>query len=113
MFGYILTPAYFVLLIIGFLAYAGTVLLAFFDGKALQARGVQRPFHWALAFIPSYGSMVYVIGRSVVARRRTGSGLAPMWMYLVAFVLGIVLSIVVSLGATANMMSEFPSYSGY
>jgi hypothetical protein len=58
-----------------FLWLAG-VGAAALDWRALKARGVDRPFHWAWAIL---WSLVYVIGRSVVARRRTGTGFAPMW----------------------------------
>ena len=105
-YGYIFTPGYAALLLLSAVAYVGTIVLAYFDGKALEARGVSKPFHWALAFIPSYGSLVYVIGRSVVARRRTGTGLAPLWAYIVIFVVGIVASFVVTFAAIGSMMDE-------
>lgn len=113
MYEYIFTPAYFGVLVFGFLVYAATIVLAYFDGRTLQARGVQRPFHWAFTFIPSYGSLVYLIGRSVVVHRRTGTGTAPMWTFLGIFVLGIVLSLVVALGAIAKVMNGLSGYGTY
>lgn len=74
-----------------FLWLAG-VGVAVLDWRALKARGIDRPFHWAWAIL---WSLVYVIGRSVVARRRTGTGFAPMWttIALQVLLLGIVLSV--------------------
>ena len=44
----------------------------------IERDGMERPFHWAWALL-SPG--IYVVGRSIVARRRTGSSLAPMWVW--------------------------------
>ncbi|MFJ4038301.1 DUF2510 domain-containing protein [Microbacterium sp. NPDC090007] len=74
------------------LAYSAvTVLFAFLDWRQLRARGVERPFHWAwsvLVLVMS-SALVYVIGRAVVARRRTGSGLGPMWAAIVVNVVAL------------------------
>ncbi|GAB2980601.1 DUF2510 domain-containing protein [Frigoribacterium salinisoli] len=64
--------------LLGFLLWGLTVLFAWFDHKALRQRGVVAPFHWAYAFIPV--TLVYVIGRTVVLRRRVGRGSAPLWV---------------------------------
>ena len=112
-YGYLFTPGYLLMLFLSFAAYAGTIVLAYFDSKTLLARGIPKPFPWALAFIPSYGSMVYVIGRSVVVRRRTGSGIAPMWVYLAIFVAGFVAGIVVSIAMVGSMMNEISQYPVY
>ena len=112
LYGFIFTPGYAVVLVLGFLGYVGTVALAYFDSRTLEARGVVKPFHWALAFIPSYGSLVYVIGRSVVVRRRTGSGLAPLWAYIAVFVLGTIGSLVISFVIVADVMTDFSDYLG-
>ena len=56
----------------------GSIVLAFLDRRQLERDGMERPFHWAWAFL-SPG--VYVVGRSLVARRRSGSSLAPMWVW--------------------------------
>ena len=94
---------------LSFVAYAATVALAFFDTKALEARGVVRPFHWAFSFIPNYGSTVYVIGRSIVARRRTGSGMSPMWVFIIMYVV----TLIATFAGMANMMYSFPSPNDY
>ncbi|MDQ0744283.1 hypothetical protein QFZ62_001591 [Clavibacter sp. B3I6] len=67
------------------LVYAGTVVLAFLDWRELTRRGIVRPFHWAWAFIPVAGG-VYLIGRSIVVRRRIegapANALAPIWLWI-------------------------------
>lgn len=59
------------------------LLLAAADRRILAARGVLRPLHWGWAVIDP----VYVIGRSVVVRRRVQGSLAPLWLWLVATLL--------------------------
>jgi hypothetical protein len=107
MLGAVFTPAYFATMAISILGYWASVLLAYFDWKALKQRGVVRPFHWAFSFI---ASIVYVIGRSVVARRRTGSGIAPMWVIIVSYVLYMIVSLVITVVGMANMMNELSQY---
>ena len=72
--------------VLGLLPYALSVLLAALDRRALGRLGVVRPFHWAYAFIPA---PVYLIGRTVVLRRRVGRGLAPLltWLAMIAAVI--------------------------
>ena len=109
-YAYLFSPTYIALVVLGFLGWAGTIALAYFDGKVLESRGVPRPFHWAFTFIPSYGPTVYIIGRSVVARRRTGSGLAPMWVHIASLVGGFVLAVVATVVMMGSMMSGLPGY---
>lgn len=114
MYGFIFTPGYFAVLALSFFGYVGTAVLAYLDAKELIRRGVQRPFPWALSFIPSYGSLVYMIGRTVVVRRRTGAGFAPLGVYIAVFVLMMILSIVVSIAMMSNMMNSLSGlYSTY
>lgn len=89
--GAIFQPAYVVLIVVSFLSYFATVLLAWLDSRALEARGVTRPFPWAFAFL---GLIVYVIGRTVVTRSRVHRGaIAPLVAY-------IAVQFVVAVGAT-------------
>jgi hypothetical protein len=76
--------------LLGWLIYAAQIVLAFFDRKWLLARGFDRPFHWAFAFIPA---PVYPIGRSVVVKRRSGRGIAPMWVSIGLLALGLIIGI--------------------
>ena len=107
------TPGYLATMALSFVAYAATAALAFFDTKALEARGVVRPFHWAFSFIPGYGSLVYVIGRSIVARRRTGSGMSPLWVYIIVFVVTLIATLIAAFAGMASMMNNFPSPTDY
>lgn len=70
------------------------VLFSFLDWRQLRARGVEKPFHWAWSFLVLVigSGLVYVIGRGVVLRRRTGSGLAPVWASIVVTVVSIVIA---------------------
>ena len=77
------SPAYLFVALSGWVIYGLSVLFAFLDYRELSRRGVPSPFHWAFAFI---SSIVYVIGRSVVVRRRTGKGISPMWVSIVSYV---------------------------
>jgi hypothetical protein len=75
---------------LAFVLLAIYVVLALLDFRALKARGVPRPFHWAWSFFGFFSPLVYIIGRTVVVRRRVGSGLAPIWVNIVAIVVGVV-----------------------
>lgn len=81
------SPVYLVLMLLSWGIYLVTALLAFFDWKKLGRDGFVRPFHWAWSFV---GAFVYVIGRSVVVRRRAGRGLLPIWVGIAVLVLNVV-----------------------
>lgn len=83
--------------VISYALYGVTVVLAFLDRRELLRRGFDRPFPWPWAFL----GIVYVIGRSVVVKRRSGRGLAPMVVYLVLTVVSVAVSIVVVVAAFA------------
>jgi len=83
---------YVVAQLVSFLVYGASVVVAYLDWRDLGRRGFVRPFHWAWTFL---GSGVYVIGRSIIVRRRIegapGRALAPIWVWaglalLVSFV---------------------------
>ncbi len=76
--------------ILGLLIAAATVVLAYFDWKALQRQGVVRPFHWAWSFFALFTPLVYIIGRSVVVHRRSGRGLLPLWISIAIVVINII-----------------------
>jgi hypothetical protein len=85
------TPAYVLLMVGGWGLYLVAVLLAYFDWRKLGRDGYARPFHWAWAFL---SGTVYIIGRSVVVRRRSGHGLLPIWILIAVFVASFVVGIV-------------------
>ena len=104
-YGFIFTPMYLISLVASFVGYAGTIVLAYLDARTLTARGVPKPFHWAFSAIPSYGTTVYVIGRAVVVRRRTGGGLAPLWVFIALQVVVFIASLVLAFAMMASMFS--------
>lgn len=101
----VLGPLYFIAVGLSWLLFAIGVILALLDYRILRRRGFERPFHWALAFIPSAAG-VYVIGRSVVARRRAGRGISPMWIWIGATVLYIIVTIAVTVGIVVSVMQQ-------
>lgn len=93
------SPGYYLSGGISLLIYAASVLLAFFDHRKLRRDGFVRPFHWAFAFIPFFNYGTYVIGRSVIVRRRSGGGLAVLWTWIGLEVVAIVVGIIVAINA--------------
>lgn len=77
--------------ILAWLFYAGSVALAVFDVRSLRDSGVQGPFHWAFAFL---GAPVYLIGRGIITRRRTGSGISALWFGVGQVVVNVVVFLV-------------------
>ncbi|WP_317230147.1 DUF2510 domain-containing protein [Clavibacter sp. MX14-G9D] len=88
--------------LVQFLMWAASVALAYFDHRDLTRRGIVRPFHWAWAFIPVAGG-VYLIGRSIVVRRRIpgspANALAPIWLWIGLIAIVAFVSIVKALEA--------------
>lgn len=93
-------PAYLVSTLLSFLEIAVYVIFPILDWSALRKRGVPSPFHWAwsLSALIVGSPIIYVIGRTVVARRRTGRGLAPLWVFigvqLIAWIAGLIFAII-------------------
>jgi hypothetical protein len=103
----IFTPEYFMLVISGFLVYAVSVLLAYFDSERLKRAGVVRPFHWAWSFL---SSGVYVIGRSVIVSQvARGRGLVPIWVLIGVFVLNIVVTNIKMSELMSSMIATIPA----
>jgi uncharacterized membrane protein YqaE (UPF0057 family) len=102
------TPLDLVTTGVSLLLAAAVVVLAFFDARALAARGVPRPFHWAWSFFALVSAPVYMIGRSIVVRRRVGSGLAPMFVNLALILIGFVLGIVAAVIVTTRIFESIP-----
>lgn len=86
------TPMYWVSVSTGLIIYGLAAWFAFLDHRTLTARGIDQPFPWAWQFL----SPVYVIGRSIVVHRRTGGGIAPLWVLGAMIVASLTLSVVVS-----------------
>ncbi|OUE20328.1 hypothetical protein BFL36_11740 [Clavibacter michiganensis] len=98
-----------------FLLWGATVVLAFLDWRDLTRRGIVKPFHWAWAFIPVSGG-VYLIGRSIIARRRIegapASALTPIWVWVGLNALGAVIAIAKGVEVFLDVMQRYGT-SGY
>ena len=101
-------PGYLVEQGTGWLIYGVSVLFAFLDRRVLLQRGFDRPFHWAWTFL---GGIVYIIGRSVIVRRRSGRGLLPIWVYIAVFVVSMIVVIAKIVGAVSTAMAVTPGFS--
>jgi hypothetical protein len=71
-------PAYLLSSLFSYVLIAVTTLLAYFDWRRLKRTGFERPFFWVWGLL----GIVYVIGRTVVVRRRSGRGIAPLLAYI-------------------------------
>lgn len=58
------------------------IVLAWADRRVLSQRGIIRPMHPAWEIIDP----IYVIGRSVVVRRRVRGSLNPLWLWIATMV---------------------------
>lgn len=100
-------PLYLLMMVLGWATYAGTVVLAYFDWRALGRAGFVAPFHWAWSFL---SGTVYVIGRSVIVRRRAGHGLAPIWVLIGVVLVGVIVGTVKLVGAISAVVATLPTY---
>lgn len=97
---------YVLVTVIGWVVYLVTVLLAYFDWQKLRRDGYVRPFHWAWTFL---SAGVYVIGRSVIVRRRAGHGLIPIWVWAGITLIIMIVAIAKIFSAIAAMMILYSS----
>jgi hypothetical protein len=103
----VFSPAYLLVLLSGWFIYAVSIVFGLLDWRELKARGVPKPFHWAWGFFVLVVGWpaVYVIGRAVVAKRRTGAGLAPLWVFIGLEVVAFIVSLVVVVTAAIQLIS--------
>lgn len=98
--------------LVQFLVWGGSVALAFVDWRDLTRRGIAKPFHWAWAFIPVVGG-VYLIGRSIIVRRRIegapANALSPIWLWAGLNVIVAFISIVKFVEAFSTTMQMYGS----
>jgi hypothetical protein len=90
------SPMFLVVTLAGWVIEAFCIVFAVLDWRELRKHGVPNPFHWAWSFfVLALGwPVVYVIGRTVVAKRRTGSGLAPLWVFIALEVVAFIVDVV-------------------
>ena len=111
MFGSFFTPGYFIILFLGWAIYGATVVFAWRDVVWLRAKGVVLPFAWPWAFL---GSLVYVIGRTVIVYRvAKPRGRAPIWVLIAVFVAGLIIIGVWEAMLMSSVFSHLPDYSAY
>lgn len=93
----------------GFVALAAYILFPILDSRQLVKRGVPSPFHWAwsLAALIVSSPIVYVIGRTVVVKRRTGSGLAPLWLFIALQLIAWIVGLIVAIAFIAAVLNQF------
>lgn len=103
------SPAYLVLTLSGWFIAAVCVVFAVLDWRDLRHRGIQKPFHWAWSFFVLVigWPAVYMIGRSVIVRRRTGAGLAALWVFVALQVVAFVTISIVAIIAFVEFLSVF------
>jgi len=102
----VVDPMYVLIQLLGFGILAASIVMAFLDYRRLSRLGVARPFHWAWTFLYSG---IYVIGRTVIVRRRVGGSLKPVavWAGLLA------ITTIVSVAKAFAAMSELgPALTG-
>ena len=101
------TPWTFISVLLAWAVSAVHIVFSWLDHRELVRRGVPRPFHWAWAFFILLSAPVYVIGRAVIVRRRTGHGLAPMWAYVAAWALLLLVSATITGVEFRDLTSSF------
>ncbi len=90
--------------------WAVTVLFAYFDWRELKRSGVERPFHWAWAFLYS---PVYVIGRSVIVHKvARPRGLAPIWWLIGVTAVSLIIVVIWTIGLTSSILQYYDN-GGY
>jgi hypothetical protein len=77
-------------IVLSFSFFIAVIVLAWLDSRILLQRGVRRPMSWGWAVLEG----VYVVGRSVVVRRRARGSLAPLWLWIASTVVLIVSAII-------------------
>lgn len=102
LYGPLFSPAYLLASVLGYVSYGLCVYFSYLDYAALRSRGVPKPFHWAWSFL----SGVYPFGRSIIVARRTGRGLAPLWVHVGVLALSLAVSLWIAF-VVMNEMLEF------
>ncbi|KQR65738.1 hypothetical protein ASF89_00625 [Frigoribacterium sp. Leaf172] len=96
---------YVLVLSVSFAIGIGLVVLSWLDRRTLQARGVERPFHWAWSIV---SLLIYLIGRSIVLQRRIGGSAAPLWLFLGLSVCGGAIAIIIGISSGVATMDRQP-----
>ncbi len=101
------SPLLILVNLVSYALYGLVVFFAYLDHRQLLRMSVPRPFHWAWAFLGT----VYVFGRSIVVKRRTGHGMAPLWVEVGMIVLSLIVTSVVMTTIFTAMFDMFREIS--
>lgn len=105
------SPGFLLSTLFGWLVTALVIVFSALDWRTLKARGVPQPFHWGFAFLALAGfGIVYPIGRSIVVKRRTGGGLAPLWATIAVFVVSAIVVVAWTVWLIQSMLNMMPGY---
>jgi hypothetical protein len=96
--------------LVSWLIVAAIIVLSFLDYKWLLRTGYVRPFHWAWSFFALIFPPLYVIGRSVVVRRRSGRGIGPLWVSIAIAAVSLIVGIATVVWVFNEVFSMMPSY---
>ncbi|HEY1531573.1 MAG TPA: hypothetical protein VGF80_12210, partial [Galbitalea sp.] len=109
----IFSPASVIATLSGWFIAAFCVVFGALDWRELRHRGVPKPFHWAWGFfvILLGWPAVYVIGRAIVTKHRTGRGLAPLWVFIGLEVVTLVVTVIVYVSAFIQILGNLASVS--
>ncbi|MBO9578509.1 MAG: DUF2510 domain-containing protein [Microbacteriaceae bacterium] len=100
-------PAYLTLVGLGLVSTVLTIVFAYVDWKGLRERGVPQPLHWAwIFFIFVVSDLIYIIGRDVVAKRRTGRWSGAAWVAIVIRVAVFIIAIVYVFGQLGPLLAD-------
>ncbi|MDH6237658.1 hypothetical protein [Cryobacterium sp. CG_9.6] len=99
-------PGYVAMQFLGYILWGVTIVLAFFDRRRLVRLGMDRPFPWAWTFL---SGAIYVIGRTIIVRRRVGGSLAPIWTWAVLSVLAMIIALSKAVSAISELGPSIPS----
>ena len=111
--GLVFDPWYLVLALVGWTTSGIAIWFSYLDRRDLMSFGYARPFHWGWSFL---APIVYVIGRTIVVRRQSGRGAAPMWVLIalqgMVVVIAGVWSFVFSMSMVEVVMTQIGSIRG-
>ncbi|MFE4468676.1 DUF2510 domain-containing protein [Leifsonia sp. NPDC056824] len=104
------SPGYLLSSILGWVVFALSIVFSWLDYRALDRRGVDRPFHWAWSFL---AWPVYTIGRAVIVRRVAGGrGMGVLWATIAVVVVTIAAGVAATLILTSVLLQTIHQLPG-